>query len=66
MMSPRRLLLYLVLTALLVLHQDVWNWSTLSWTLGLPSGFLYHVTFCIVVAFIMWLLLRLDRSEETK
>lgn len=59
-MNTRRLL-YAALALLLLLHQDFWNWNALSWTLGLPTGFLYHVVFCGIVAVVMGLLLNHDR-----
>ena len=64
-MNVRRLL-YAVLGLLLLLHQDVWNWYEARMTLGLPSGFVYHVAFCGVVAVVMALLLRLDRTTDNE
>ena len=63
-MNARRLLLA-VLVLLLILHQDFWNWHQLRWVAGLPSGFLYQVTYCIVVAVTMAVLLRQDRDNES-
>ena len=44
-----------------VLHQDVWNWRELTWVAGLPAGFAYHLSYCILVSALMALLLRLER-----
>jgi hypothetical protein len=62
-MNVRRLL-YTLLLALLVLHQDFWNWRELRWVAGLPTGFLYHVAFCLAVALVMGLILRLPGDTE--
>lgn len=57
-----RRLLYAALVALLLLHQDFWNWQEPTTLLGLPGGFVYHVAYCGFVAVVMALLLRLDRT----
>ncbi len=62
-MTTRRLL-YAALALLALLHQDAWNWDTLRWTLGLPTGLLYHIVFCLAVAAVMAALVRLDRESD--
>ena len=62
-MTSRRLLLA-SLGLLLVLHQDVWNWAELSWFAGLPTGFAYHLVFCLVVTLLMATLVRVDRGPD--
>lgn len=62
-MNARRLL-YAALVLLLLVHQDFWNWYDTAKIFGLPSGFVYHVVFCVAVAVVMSLLLRLDRTIE--
>ena len=62
-MTLRRLLL-VFLGLLLVLHQDFWNWTELSWVGVLPTGFAYHLGFCVVVAMAAAALVRLDRPSD--
>jgi hypothetical protein len=62
-MTTRRLL-YAALALLALLHQDAWNWDTLSWTLGLPAGLFHHIAFCLAVSTVMAALLRLDRTSD--
>lgn len=61
-MNARRLLLA-VLALLLVLHQDFWNWHELGWFAGLPSGFAYHLGFCLAASLAMAALLRVERDD---
>jgi hypothetical protein len=63
-MMTRRLL-YAALALLALLHQDVWNWDALRWTLGLPAGLTYHVGFCLAVSIVMAALVRLDREGDS-
>ncbi len=56
--SLTRLLLYLALVSLYLLHKDFWFWRNPMLLLGLPVGLVYHVAFCVVVAVIMALLVK--------
>ena len=47
-----RLLTYILIGALFVLHQDFWLWDSHTLVLGfLPSGLAYHAVFSILAAF---------------
>ena len=59
-------LLIALLGLLLVAHQDVWNWETLAWFGPLPRGFVYHLTYCVAVSVVMWLLVRHQRPAADK
>jgi hypothetical protein len=54
----RRVLLVLLALALLVLHQDFWNWAEYKpLAFGfLPIGLTYHAIFCVACSILMWLL----------
>jgi hypothetical protein len=56
----RRTLLTALVIAVYLLHQDVWFWRTARPVVfGLmPIGLAYHVLYSIVVAGVMWLLVR--------
>jgi hypothetical protein len=56
----RHLSLVLLVVALYLLHQDVWLWHAAEPVLFgvLPVGLAYHVVYSIVVAGVMWLLVR--------
>lgn len=51
-----RLVLYLLLFVLYLLHNDLWFWHDDRILLALPIGLLYHVGFCVAAALMMWLL----------
>ena len=53
--SPRWLL-YLLILALYVLHNDLWLWDDPTLVLGLPVGFSYHIGFCFGAALLLTLL----------
>ena len=61
----RNLLLAAVVVALYLAHQDVWFWRDIHpIVLGiLPIGLAYHVLYSIVVAGVMWLLVRYAWSD---
>ena len=59
-----RALLYLALLLAALLHQDLWLWDDRSIVLGLPVGLTYHVGFCLVVALLMWFLVRFAWPEK--
>ncbi|HVS65652.1 MAG TPA: hypothetical protein VMT85_19350 [Thermoanaerobaculia bacterium] len=54
----KRLLVYLLMGALYLLHNDLWAWNDSRMVLGLPVGLTYHVLFCFAVVGVMWLALR--------
>lgn len=56
----RNVLLAAVVLALYLAHQDVWFWADAQpLVFGiLPIGLAYHVVYSIVVAAVMWLLVR--------
>lgn len=56
----RGVLLTILVSAIYALHQDFWFWSTAHPIVFgvLPIGLAYHVLYSIVVAGLMWLLVR--------
>jgi hypothetical protein len=54
----KRLLLTLVVIALYVSHQDVWNWRKVyPMAFGfVPIGLFYHACFTVACALVMWML----------
>jgi hypothetical protein len=54
----KRILLTLVVIALYVLHQDIWNWRTpYPLVFGfLPIGLFYHACFVVASSLVMWML----------
>jgi hypothetical protein len=54
----KRLLLALVVFALYLAHQDIWNWRTpYPLVFGfIPIGLFYHACFTVASALVMWLL----------
>ena len=73
-MSPRlvRGLLYAALAALVVLHNDLWQWDDPRIVLGLPIGLTYHILYAVAASLLMLLLvsfawpehLEVDDEEE--
>ena len=53
-----RWLLYLLLVALYVFHNDLWLWDDPSLVMGLPVGLLYHILFCVAASAVMLLLVK--------
>ena len=53
-----RILLGLIVSALYLLHQDLWFWRTARpLVFGfLPIGLAYHALYCIAASLLMWLL----------
>ena len=47
-----KILLALLTVALLVLHQDLWNWTTADPLLSgfMPIGLWYHALFCVAAS----------------
>jgi hypothetical protein len=54
----KRAVVYALMGALYLLHNDLWAWDDPRPVLGLPVGLTYHVLFCFAVAGVMWLALR--------
>jgi hypothetical protein len=54
----KRLLLALVVFALYVLHQDIWNWRTAyPLVFGfIPIGLFYHACFVVASSLVLWML----------
>ena len=50
-------ILYAATAALIVLHQDWWNWSKVDpkWFGFLPAGLWYHALNCVAAAVLLWL-----------
>ena len=53
-----RALLFLGVSALFLLHNDVWLWERSERFLGLPVGLSYHVLYCVAVVGMMAVLVR--------
>lgn len=62
----RPALLAALVAAVYLLHQDLWFWHAASPILFgvLPIGLAYHVLYSIVVAGVMWLLVRYAFPED--
>lgn len=56
--------LYAALLLLFVLRHDLFLWNDGRLVAGLPVGLIYHVVFCVVVALLMWLLVRFAWPAE--
>jgi hypothetical protein len=56
----KRALLVIMVGALYILHQDFWFWRTANpLVFGfLPIGLFYHACYTVVVALVMWLLVK--------
>jgi len=51
--------LYLATIALIVLHQDWWNWSKPGLAFGfLPVGLWYHALYCVAAAVLLALFVK--------
>lgn len=57
----RKLLLFVIILALYVLHQDFWNWRTAyPLVFGfIPIGLFYQAAFAVAASLVMWLLVKL-------
>ena len=53
-----RRLLYAAVVLAFVLHNDLWLWDDRRLIGGMPVGLVYHLVFCLVVALLMWGLVR--------
>jgi hypothetical protein len=56
----KRLLLFLLVIAVYVLHQDYWYWRAVTpLVFGfLPIGLFYHVCYTLAVSLLMWILVK--------
>jgi hypothetical protein len=56
----KRALLLILVGALYVLHQDVWFWrAARPLVFGfIPIGLFYHACYTVVIALVMWLLVK--------
>ncbi len=61
---PVRSLLYVALLVVFLLHNDVWLWDDARMLGGLPVGFVYHVGYCLVLALLMWLLVKFAWPQD--
>ena len=64
-------LLAVLVAAVILLHQDIWNWTNRTLVFGLlPAGLAYHAGYSVVAALTMALLVRylwpahLDEDEN--
>jgi len=55
----KKLLLFLMVAGVYVLHQDYWNWKNSDLVLGfLPVGLAYHAGYSILAAIMMAVLVK--------
>jgi hypothetical protein len=55
----KKLLLFLFILAIYVLHQDTWNWTQGEpLVFGLPRGLAYHAAYSILTAIMMAILVK--------
>jgi hypothetical protein len=55
----KKFLLFLMIVAIYVLHQDSWNWSSTDVVFGfLPIGLAYHAGYSILAAVMMAILVK--------
>jgi hypothetical protein len=66
----KKLLLFLMVAGVYILHQDNWNWRSTDIVMGfLPIGLAYHVGYSILAAIMMAVLVKfawptyLEQSE---
>lgn len=51
--------LALFVAVVIVLHNDLWNWTNKSLVLGfVPVGLAYHIGYAFLASFAMWLLVK--------
>lgn len=69
----KKLLLFLLIAGVYVVHQDNWNWKSTDVVLGiLPVGLAYHAGYSILAAVMMAILVKfawpshLEQSESDK
>lgn len=57
-------ILFAIVVLFIILHNDLWLWSSPQMEAGLPVGLLYHVIYCFAASVLFWLLVR--RSQNGK
>ena len=53
-----RLVSWIALGVLFLLHNDLWLWDDARIVLGLPVGLLYHLSYCLIAAVLLAVILR--------
>jgi Protein of unknown function (DUF3311) len=55
----KKFLLFLLIVAVYILHQDYWNWKNADLVFGfLPIGLAYHVGYSVLAAIMMAILVK--------
>ncbi|MDB6111279.1 MAG: hypothetical protein JWR69_3029 [Pedosphaera sp.] len=55
----KKLLLFLMVVAVYVLHQDYWNWKNAELVFGfLPTGLAYHAGYSVLASIMMAVLVK--------
>jgi hypothetical protein len=56
----KRLLLFLMIAGVYVLHQDNWNWKNADPLIFgcLPPGLAFHAAFSVLASIMMWILVK--------
>ncbi len=57
-MPLMKMILYLSLALLYLLHNDLWLWNDARFVLGVPIGLFYHIVYCFVATLLMALLVK--------
>jgi hypothetical protein len=61
----KKLLLFLLIAGVYVLHQDYWNWKNSSVVFGfLPVGLAYHAAYSVLAAIMMAILVKCAWPEH--
>ena len=53
-----RLVSWIALGVLFLLHNDLWLWDDAHIVLGLPVGLFYHLSYCLIAAVLLAVILR--------
>lgn len=62
---PMKVVLYVAIVLLTLLHQDFWLWDDPTLVLGfLPAGLAYHVLYSFLTAGLWWFAVTLAWPEE--
>ena len=61
----KKLLLFLMIAGVYVLHQDYWNWKSTDLVFGfLPVGLAYHAAYSVLAAVMMAVLVKTAWPEH--
>lgn len=61
----KKLLLFLLIAGIYLIHQDVWNWKNADLVFGfLPVGLAYHAAYSILAAIMMAILVKFAWPTE--